>query len=256
MGNRITVILASPPEDIGEASKTGLAIAVMAYRIGRGFHLYRTDLPLKPGGDYMVIDDMGFSDNGQVRALATEIVRECILRAYRGVVLNVRESLSKVMLPLAGALADMAEANSLTLWLPPHLASKNNARILIGTALSGGTLVRHFADAGDTFGTHRLALDIECIRADFTLPSPTGAGINLSEDELSSIIEKYRPTTFFSKDLCTSYFNYRSGEKTHFVLYDSALSIRNKLEIAAKAGIKGAFLYYPEVREILSDIIE
>jgi len=255
MKNSISVILASPPEYIGEAAKTGLATAVMAYRIGRGFHLYRTDLPQKQGGDYMVIDDLGFYDNGQPRALASEIVRECIMRSYRGVILNTRESLIKIMLPLAGALADMVEANSLTLWLPPYMASKNNARILIGTALSGGTLVRHFADAGDSFGTHRLTLDIERIRSDFTLPSPTGAGINLSEDELSSIINKYRPATFFSKDLCTSYFSYRNGGETHFVLYDSALSIRNKLEIAAKSGIKSAFLYYPEVREILKDII-
>ena len=90
---------------------------------------------------------------------------------------------------------------------------------------------------------------------DFTLPARSGTGVSLSKQEFNNLYRKYRRASFFSKELCTYYFNYRQGNSAHFVLYDNSRSIKSKLGVASKFGISSALFYYPEVSDILNDIL-
>jgi hypothetical protein len=105
------------------------------------------------------------------------------------------------------------------------------------------------------YGVQRIALEIERVRMDFTLPSVNGTGKELSAYELDALIEQHKTQSFFSKDLYAFYFNYREKKGTHFVLYDNGVSIKRKLQAAGNIGVEHAFLFYPHVNDIIDKII-
>lgn len=253
--NSINLYLAVPPEHTDSAAAKGLPIAHMIYRIGRGLHLYRADQALRVQGGLMAIDDIGFAGGGSVSVLTNEIIRECRARNYRGIVLNLSQNPPPLLMALTEYLTKCAQENHLQLFVPEHLAyASPNSKVLICTALSGGTLSGHLQTAIETYGHSRVCLEIERVRMDFTLPARDGQGKPLSQQEIRTITARYRPTSFFSKELCTYYFTYKSGGESHFVLYDNTNSIRRKLQMGESLGIDAAFLFYPQVEDILSGI--
>ena len=56
---------------------------------------------------------------------------------------------------------------------------------------------------------------------------------------------------FFSQDLCARYFTYTRDGETHFVLFDGAETLQQKLRAGSATGFSAAFLMYPEVRDLL-----
>ena len=56
---------------------------------------------------------------------------------------------------------------------------------------------------------------------------------------------------FFSQDLCARYFTYTREGETHFVLFDDADTLQQKLQTGTRMGFSAAFLMYPEVRDLL-----
>lgn len=253
MENTVSLILACPPDFLASAAKTKLKTAVMAYRIGRGFHLYRSE-PEPAAAALMVIDDVGLLETGDPFALAGEAVRECRARGYSGIVFNAVSSSSAGIRPAAAALTGLCAKNALALWLPPPLAQKGACRILADTAISAGVLQQRLETLTSRFGRDRISLDISVLRMEFRLPSPSGEARELGREEFLRIMSQSRPKIFFSNDLCANYFTYRQGGETRFVLFDDARSVRAKLKTAEKLGIKDAFLYYPHIRTFLPDI--
>ena len=70
------------------------------------------------------------------------------------------------------------------------------------------------------------------------------------------MLEQRTPSVFFSDQLCAHYFTYMSRENgAHFVLFDDAGSIRKKLLLARNLGIRQAVLAYPQVDDLLEDIL-
>ena len=70
------------------------------------------------------------------------------------------------------------------------------------------------------------------------------------------MMEERNPSVFFSSELCAHYFTYMSKENgAHFVLFDDAGSIRKKLHVANSLGIRQAVLSYPQVEDLLEDIL-
>ena len=62
---------------------------------------------------------------------------------------------------------------------------------------------------------------------------------------------------FFSPDLCAHYFTYMSRQNgAHFVLFDDAGSIRKKLQVARNLGISSAVLAYPQVDDLLPELLK
>ncbi len=228
----------------------------MEYRIGNGFHLYRTERSLYIRGGIMGIDCTSIDGGGKLPPLINEILKECMIHDFSGVLLEIPQSPPEILSDLAGELDSALFKDRRSLFLRESCAkAAPHAKILVGTALSGGSFSRHIQDHASAFGVDRLVLDVERMRMDFLLPAKSGAGVPLGERELDELRRRYRSASFFSKDLCTYYFTYRQNGRSHFVLYDNAYSLKRKLAVAERLGVGSCFFFYPEVSDILDDII-
>ena len=74
--------------------------------------------------------------------------------------------------------------------------------------------------------------------------------------DMGQLMEERSPSVFFSTELCAHYFTYMSRENgAHFVLFDDAGSIRKKMQVAGRLGIRQAVLAYPQVEDLLEAIL-
>ena len=93
-------------------------------------------------------------------------------------------------------------------------------------------------------------MDVQRLRMDFRLPARTGEGRSLSLEDFRKLTERLNPSVFFSQDLCARYFTYAQDGDAHFVLFDDADTLRQKLRIGAAMGFSAAFFMWPEVQDI------
>jgi len=253
----LELILAVPPDAGKEALSFGLPPAHMAYRVGGGPHLFRSSLPVAARSGYMVIDDAGFDGLGEALPFCHEVLRECTARGFTGVVCSFRDRPLPVLGQITAQLADLMEKRSWPLYVTePYAQFSGKARVLISSALSGGSLRQRLADAAEKYGPDRLCLAVERVAQDFFLPSPTGQGVPLSREALRTLMDQRAPSVFFSDELCAHYFTYMSRQNgAHFILFDDAGSIRKKLQVARSLGIGRALLPYPQVDDLLAEIL-
>lgn len=115
-------------------------------------------------------------------------------------------------------------------------------RILITTAISGGSLRALLEESLRQYGAERLAVGIERVAMDFPLPCPTGEGRTLSPRELAYLRRCSGAPVFFSEALCAKYFAYFGGGSLRFVLFDDEDTIRKKERLARELGIRNIFL--------------
>ena len=246
------IILSVPPEHLQAALAQARPIAHMAYQIGPQLNLFRANIPLSLKGGLMMLGD-GESDlrGGAPEVLATQVIRECIHRGFAGVVLGFTRT-SPMLHATAAVLSGRLRRSGGELYLPEAYADDSDwAKILIPTAISGGSLATRLSEVMGHYGKDRICLDIERVRMDFCLPADNGAGTALTAREFYTLTRKKNPQPYFSQDLCAYYFTYQDEKGSHFVLFDDAGSIRKKLFLAARMGIHCAMLFYPEVEDIL-----
>ncbi|MDR0916272.1 MAG: hypothetical protein LBN02_03685 [Oscillospiraceae bacterium] len=228
----------------------GFRAAHMIYKV-RGSKLYIAKSRRRENGGAMVVTLSELSGGAPSSALIGEIVAEAETYDYDAVVLDSSERVTPLMSRTAEELAHAVAPKPV--YVPENLAaSAPSCRVLIQTALSGGYLTRHLATAIDTYGRSRVALEVDRVVMDFTLPALNGAGQELSLERAESL-RNGRPL-FFSDALCVFYFIYFDGTAPHIVLYDDDMSINSKLALAEDVGITDAFLYYPQVRGLINGI--
>ena len=256
MGTRMQLILAAPPEDVTAAQAHGLTLAHMAYRVGGGPHLFRSNQPIPARGGLMYIDDGGFDGRGTPDAFCQEVVRECAARGFGGVICAFDRKLP-LLSAVVEQLGPMLVRQGRSFYVSePYGRCTATGRVLIPTALSGGSLRQRLGEAAERYGAGRVALAVERTAADFFLPSPDGQGRPLTREELKARLEERSPSVFFSDELCARYFTYMNRQSgAHFVLFDDAGSIRKKLRLAEALGIDRALLCYPEVSDLMRDIL-
>ena len=256
MGTRMQLILAAPPEDVTAAQAHGLTLAHMAYRVGGGPHLFRSSQPNPPRGGLMYIDDGGFDGRGTPDAFCQEVVRECAARGFGGVICAFDRKLP-LLSAVVEQLGPMLVRQGRSFYVSePYGRCTATGRVLIPTALSGGSLRQRLSEAAERYGAGRVALAVERTAADFFLPSPDGQGRPLTREELKARLEERSPSVFFSDELCARYFTYMNRQNgAHFVLFDDAGSIRKKLRLAEALGIDRALLCWPEVSDLMGDIL-
>ena len=256
MGTRMQLILAAPPEDVTAAQAHGLTLAHMAYRVGGGPHLFRSSQPNPPRGGLMYIDDGGFDGRGTPDAFCQEVVRECAARGFGGVICAFDRKLP-LLSAVVEQLGPMLVRQGRSFYVSePYGRCTATGRVLIPTALSGGSLRQRLGEAVERYGAGRVALAVERTAADFFLPSPDGQGRPLTREELKARLEERSPSVFFSDELCARYFTYMNRQSgAHFVLFDDAGSIRKKLRLAEALGIDRALLCWPEVSDLMGDIL-
>ena len=67
-------------------------------------------------------------------------------------------------------------------------------------------------------------------------------------------MERAAPAVFFSPGLCARYFTYCRNCETHFVLFDDAGTLAQKVKVGSSLGFSAAFFMWPEVRDIAGEL--
>lgn len=244
--------LLTPPNCLAAAQSWDLPLAHMAFQIGPEGRLHQAPLPPDVTGGLMLVG-MPEAPKGDAdpRRTVQEILSVCQARAFIGVVLDLEEQPSPYITQLIEELEAGLAKNRRGLFLPESYANfSQRAFLYLSSAISGGSLRQRLKSAVDAYGADRLALSLHRAREDFFLPSPTGEGRPLSQEELRQRMARLDPRVHFSQDLCAHYFTYMSRETgAHFILFDDEKSLGKKREIAQEAGIQRFFWLYPEVEE-------
>lgn len=252
------LILTTPPDLLSQARETGLTLGHMAYRVGRGPHLFRPGIPVPLRGGLMVVDSKDCDGRGEPGVLCQEILRECSARGFRGVICRFDGRPIPLLERAVSHLDQLLPQKGLTLHVSePYADCTQTARVLISSALSGGSLAQRLQDAVLRFGgPERITLDLRRVAEDFFLPSPTGCGRLMSRDELARQLTERMPSIFFSNELCSRYFTYMSRDSgAHFVLFDDEMSLRKKLQVAQRLGIRRAVASLPEIDDLLPALL-
>lgn len=249
------VYLAVTPGQLQEAARYCRNLAHVAYRAGEGSVLLRQSVLLQARGGLLAITDQEAPPIDAPEKLSAAAVRECGRRGYTGVLLDF-QSRSPDRLAFARQLAAVLTQTRRTLYVPEEYGpAVPGAVALICTALSGGDFAQRLREAASAAGgAGKLALDVQRLRMDFTLPARTGEGRPLTAEEFQALTEREDPAVFFSQELCARYFTYTHEGQTHFVLFDDAGTIRKKLQTGTALGYAAAFLMFPEVRDLLDDL--
>ena len=244
--------LAVTPEELREAGKYGCAFAHVAYRIGQNSTMLRQNLLLQTRGGLLSVSDREAPLIEDPQALCAAVLRECGRRGYGGVLLDFEERPRRDRLAFVEQLGRTLSAGRRTLYLPENYAKATPVGIpLLCTAISGGNFAQRLQEAVTAQGgAARLALDVQRLRMDFRLPARSGEGEPLTEDGFLRLTERERPSVFFSRDLCARYFTYNRDGETHFVLFDDADTVAQKLRTGSAMGVAAAFLMWPEVKDV------
>lgn len=185
--------------------------------------------------------------------LARDIMRECLRRKYDGVVLDWYHT-GTDRGTLTAKIGQLCSQYGCRLFVPePYAAYAAHAAVLINTAVTRGTLKSCLADAVRRFGASRIALDLERLRLDFTLPYSANIRRPLSTAELRRL--KEGKPVYDSQELCARYFTYRSGNDSHHVLFDDAKTLRAKAAAAENMGIREGFFMLPEIADIAGELL-
>ena len=238
MANKDTFLIPVPPQQLSQLQGLDALPAHLAYRIGRGPHLFRSGSGVPPQGGVMVLDCSGFDGFGPPDPFCQEVVRECLARGFSGAVLDFDVRLPPLE-QMAARLDDSFARRGWTLYVPEGYGlCAPHARVVVSSALSGGSLPLRLEEIRERFGRGRMALALEKTAEDFPLPSPTGGGTPLTQAELEALLDRLRPSVFFSRELCARYFTYMSRESgAHFVLFDDGDTLARKVETARKEGV-------------------
>lgn len=252
MQTSMKLLLTAPPDQCRAALRFGLPVAHVAYRVGGGPHLFRASIPVSVRGGLMVIDNTGFDGRGEAGPFCQEVLRECMARGYDGILCDFEGHPLQVLAQAVRTLGELTKKRGWPLYVTEAYAPFSDSAIaLIPSALSGGSLQQRLQEAQERFGRDRVALALQRVAEDFFLPSPSGSGTPLSQDELHRRIHQLSPSIFFSQELCARYFTYMSRESgAHFVLFDDGATLRRKLEAAQSLDIRTVLAPWPEIADV------
>lgn len=249
------IYLAVTPDKLRQALGYTDRVAHMAYRVGPEGRLTRQNLLARTQGGLMLLGDRDCGPIRDPQALCRDIWRECGNRSYGGVAADFELPPAPDRAAFLEQLCRVLNRNGRQLYVPESYgASLPQANVLVCTALSGGTLRQRLEEAGQRFGTRRLALDLQRLRMSFPLPCPSGEGDWLSGEELEKLLRQRQPALFYSRDLCAKYFTYHGEEGSRFVLFDDADTLRRKIQMGRELGAGTGFLMYPEVADLLPSL--
>lgn len=254
--SHLQIYLAATPEAAKEASQYCRALAHVAYRIGPDSTLLRQSVPLQSRGGLLSVSDREAPKIGDPEALCAAVLRECGRRGYGGAVLDFEEAPRRDRLDFAGRLSGALAGTRRVLYVPEsYAAAARGAVVLVCTAISGGSFSQRLQEAvSRAGGAEHLALDVQRLCMDFRLPARSGEGEPLTLEAFQRLMEQENPAVFFSKDLCARYFTYTKNGEAHFVLFDDADTLSQKLRLGTGMGISAAFFMWPEIRDIAAKL--
>ena len=182
-------------------------------------------------------------------ALLRTLDAECAARGFGGVLADPAGTPTGEQRALLCTLAQRLRRGGRRLYVPQDCAVEG-AHVLVGSAVSGGTLRALLCEAIGRYGAGCTALAAEQLCMDFALPCPTGVGAPLTAPAFDALRRAHGAKTHFSAELCARYFTYCEGQTLHLVLFDDADTLRRKLSLARSLGVGDAFLCYPELNGV------
>ena len=250
------LILTAPPDSCLRAAESGLPVARMAYRVGRGGRLFRAELPGKLRGGLMALDAAGFDGGGDPAQLCREILRECTAQSLEGVLCDFDGPPTPFLENTVRRLGQLTSQRGWPLYLTEDWgAVTEHSRVLIPSLVSSGTLENRLKNALLRYGGSRVVLAVQRAAEDYTLPSSAGSGVSLTRSELAQRVKCFAPAVYFDHGLCAHHFTYMEHSVAHFVLFDDSGSLLRKLSLAGELGIDRAVLAFPEVEDILPQLL-
>ena len=245
--------LAITPKEAKQLPPCSLPLVHIAYVIDADGMLARSDLPDGVRGGLMGLSDRCKKPFSRSHALLRTILHECETRQFDGVFADFEPSPPPDRAPFLEQLGAALSQRGKRLYAPLSMPSGS---VLVSTAISGGSLREMLCDARSRYGAERAALDVQRLIMDFPLPCMSGQGQPMTPDELHTLQKRRDISVFYSRELGAHYFTHRLDGETHFVLFDDAQSLRAKLSLGAQLGFGAAFLMYPEVRDLLTELIK
>lgn len=228
------LILAVTPEQAKHAQRQDVTLAHIAYRLESGPTLTRFQQAQPgPGGLLYLGEDNVIGNNYSF--FFQQLLRECAARHFQGVIADLPPGHDALVSQLDALLPQ----NTLTLYLPEHYhATAPKGRLLVTTALSGGTLRRHLQERTERYGAGRIVAVLEQVCVRITPPDKTGQGHALTQEELASLRQRLKPQVHWSPELCLRYFTYSEQGKMHFVLFDDRETLLAKRKLCGELGIR------------------
>ena len=253
MSNLKLIVLVTP-DRLSQVQRLPVTPAHLAYRMGRGPHLFRTGSSVSLRGGYLVVDCRGFDGMGRADPFCQEVVRECSARGFTGIICDFEGGRLPPLEQIVRTLGDQCQHRGWELLIPePYGNCTPYGKVLLSSALSGGSLLQRLREGLERFGPDRVALGLERTAEDFFLPSPTGGGVALTQEELHARMERLQPSVFFSRELCARYFTYMSRDSgAHFVLFDDPDTLARKVSLAQSLGIHTVVGAWEELSDAVS----
>lgn len=245
------------PEQYRLTAGMGMRLSHLAYQIGNDGHLHRRAISKQTQNGLLSLGHIDPPPLIDPSCLCREVLRECTNRGFEGASIDFGATVTPDRVAFLEELERLMRRSGRKLFVSASYGrSLREAYVLINTALSGGTLHTLLTDACQTFGTGRIAMDIERVCMDFLLPSPNAEGQPLSRAAFHALCAEISPSIFFSHELCAKYFTYQRNGSAHFVLFDDADTIRFKMKLAQNMSLPCAFLLCSEVEDLLPELRE
>ncbi len=241
MSNRIFWITTPQEERLVTQPK-----AHLSYQISNG-RLLRGPLPENTYGGIMAISlfELSAVDHNLISALT----EECSLFGYRAVFAAVDDSVNERLASVFEALGAKLTARGLPLIVPVSYQNHcKNVSYCAPTSISGGALNEYLDTLLDKIDASKLYLEHRLTQTKFTMPSLSGDGIFITEDERDAILSSADVQAFYSPELFLNYCTYRQEGVPHFLLFDDERTLRAKLDFGTKLGVAGQFLLYRELK--------
>ena len=185
--------IAVTPEEEQDAARLHRPLAHVAYRIGPSSSLLRRNLLLQTRGGLLSVSDR---DSPPWRTPEPCAPRCCGVRpaGLPGGAAGLRGPAPPGPAGPGPPAGERLPAARRTLYVPEGYASAAPAApVLVNAAVSGGSWEEYLREQIRRLGPGRLALDLERVRMDFSLPAPSGQGTPLSGQELARLLEQARP---------------------------------------------------------------
>ena len=224
------------------------------YRINENGTLQRAQSYSLSRKNIMGIYDGGGLSSCDIEKLIYDIITELNRKNYIGVLFDFCEDPSTI--EKIGKMCSILTQKHILHFLPVSLAPlSSDAKLIIPSSISGGSFSEMISYYVEKYPSSRLCLELIRCRNKFSMPSYKPEGVFLTNEDFSSIIKNFNPSSFFSEELACKYFTYRDEDQTSFVLYDDHETAIYKIKIVEKANFYSAFILYSEWGEYSKSII-
>jgi hypothetical protein len=222
----------------------------MAWTVGRGLTLISPYPFTGPNGGLMVLSDQSYDrSKGDPRRLMQDCLSVCRTAGFAGLLCDFEQPVRPMLEAFVRECSEEFTARGFRVYVPERYAHcHSRSRILVPTAMTSGSLPSRLRQAASSYGSERVALEMERSARDLLLPNQHGAGAPLSYDSISLMLASRGGASFFSGELGARYFTYKDeAGRTHFVVYDDPGTIRYKIELSLQLGIREGFMLYPDM---------